>query len=212
MNDTLIFLVLAGIALVFKFLNRERPEEPPSTGRAPNEPPARNPAPRVLAPRAPAESEEEKVRRFLEALGAPPGSRPPPPVAPRTPAPRRVLTPTATEKPRSRPKPKRSWVQPLPPVVTTPPPEVELPPLVTAPEPVVVEVAPLLPTLLEPARAVVRPRPAATRPTEAGDTRGLSIGEMLRARGSARQAMVLREVLGPPRGLQPIEFAGTRPL
>ena len=72
MNDTLIFLVLAALALIFKWLTRqasddsEKPEPPSPNEQAP--------------PRPPAQSEEERIRRFLEALGAPPGTRPPPPV------------------------------------------------------------------------------------------------------------------------------------
>ena len=75
MNDTVIFIVLAGLALIFKWLTKQGSsdaENPP--------PPSPNEAPR----RAPPLSEEERVRRFLEALGAPPGTQPPPPVRPRT--------------------------------------------------------------------------------------------------------------------------------
>ena len=32
-----------------------------------------------------------------------------------------------------------------------------------------------------------------------------SLGTLLRSRGSVRQAIVLREVLGPPRGLQALD-------
>ena len=106
MNHTLIFLVLAGLALIFKWLtshgsgNSEKPEPPSPNEQAP-------------PPHQPAQSDEERIRRFLEALGAPPGTRPPAPVRPR-----RVVTPAAP--PAQRPKAKRSWVQPLPPLVTTP--------------------------------------------------------------------------------------------
>src|SRR6201999_3352976 len=71
------------------------------------------PSPNEPIQRAPPESEEERVRRFLEALGVPSGSHPPPPVRPRT------VTPRPTP-PSSQPKVRRSWVQPLPPLVTTP--------------------------------------------------------------------------------------------
>ncbi|MBA3831488.1 MAG: hypothetical protein H0X34_06285 [Chthoniobacterales bacterium] len=191
MNDTLIFLVLAGIALIFKWLSSqgsadaEKPDSPP----VPNEP-----APRAKVPRAPAQSEEEKVRRFLEALGAPPGSQPPAPVRPRGVVPRRVVLPTAQTPPA---KARRSWVQPLPPLVTTP--EEASPPLTTAPlaPPVLVPATPPLLPVAAP-RPVVRQMPVIV----AAAPRSVSLGEVLRARGSARQAIILREVLGPPRSLQ----------
>ena len=128
MNDTLIFLVLGALALIFKWLtshasgDAEKPEPPSPNEQAP-------------PPRPPAQSEEERIRRFLEALGAPPGTRPPPPVRQR-----RVVTPVTP--PAQRPRAKRNWVQPLPPLVTTPKDLGPPPPTTTSFEPVVAEVAP----------------------------------------------------------------------
>ncbi len=200
MHDTLIFLVLAGIALIFKWLSSQgsADAEKPDSPAAPNEP-----APRSTVPRAPAQSEEERVRRFLEALGAPPGSQPPAPVRPRQVAPRAAVVPTA-QAPRA--KVKRSWAQPLPPLVTTPEGE-PLPPLMTAPKPappMLVPAAPPPGPATAP-RGVVRQSPVqpATSP------RAVSLGEMLRGRGRARDAMILREILGPPRGLQALDDFGS---
>src|ERR1051326_3513521 len=106
MNDTLIFLVLAGLALIFKWLTRQGAsdtEKPPPP--RPNEP----------IQRPPPLTEEERVRRFLEALGVPPGTQPPRPVRPRTFTPRRVATTVPPPPPPQ--KVRRSWAQPLPPVV-----------------------------------------------------------------------------------------------
>ena len=178
MNDIVVFLVLAGIALVFKWLGTDR-EKPTSTNQSPAAP-----RPRPVN-RAPAESEAERVRRFLEALGAPPGSNPPEPVRP-LPAP---MPPVVSTRPA---RVKRNWAQPLPPLVTMP--ELETPP------------PPLPPAALPPplpvagaARPFVRPTP---RPSLAPPP-ALSLGELLRSPASARQAIVLREVFGPPRGLVP---------
>jgi hypothetical protein len=180
MNDTLIFLVLAGLALIFKWLtsqgssDSEKPEPP-----APNESPSRRPPP---------ESDEERVRRFLEALGMPQGTQPPPPVQRR-----RVVTPTPA--PAEKPRVKRSWVQPLPPIVTTPP-ELLPPPLPSEPVPEVIVrreevVAP------PPVPVPLMQKPVSRRPASV-----TSLGAMLRSRASIRRAIILREVLGPPRGLQ----------
>ncbi len=199
MSDTLILLVVAGLALVFKFLARQaaRGEDtpPPQSPGLPNE---RSSPPAVTRP--PAQSEEERVRRFLEALGAPPGSTPPPPVQPRVMGPRRVITPARQPKPKLN----RPWAQPLPPLVTVPGEER----LTTPPAPVIPSL-PSVPTstLLPPA-----PSPRALKPAGVPTTSpavippNVWLREMLRARGAARQAIVLREVLGLPRGLQPIEF------
>src|SRR5438093_706267 len=155
MNDTLIFLVLAGLALIFKWLtshgsgDSEKPEPP-----SPNEQPP--------PPRPPAQSEEERIRRFLEALGAPPGTRPPPPVRPR-----RVVTPAAP--PAQRPRAKRSWVQPLPPLVTTPKDLGPPPPTPTPFEPIEAEVAPPI-AVVPPLPAIVPsppPMPRASAPLRA---------------------------------------------
>jgi hypothetical protein len=188
MNDTVIFLVLAGIAVIFKWLSQGSGEAKKPGPPTPNEP----------IRRAPPESEEERVRRFLEALGVPSGSQPPPPVRPWTVTPRPS---TAGPPPR---KIKRSWAQPLPPLVTTP--EEISPPLI--PEPVFVEIpsAPVAatPPLLS-AEAVLplsskrpSPRPKLTRALPA-----TSLGPILGSREKIRQAIILREILGPPRGLEP---------
>jgi hypothetical protein len=188
MNDTIIFLVLAGIALIFKWLTKQASSEREDpTGSTPNEP----------AQRPPPQSDEERVRRFLEALGAPPGTKPPPPLQPRQAASRRVVTPTSPTKPRK--VTNRKWEQSLPPLTTSPLPppivvEVPSPPAPSPPPPaprmpVSLPLSPLIPAeLTAPARRL---------------TPVVSLGEVLRRRGSVRQAVVLREVLGPPRGLQP---------
>jgi hypothetical protein len=66
--DFLIFLVLAGVALAFRWLTKQAAEQSEKNSSSePNERPVRPPS----------ESEEERVRRFLEALGVPPGTKPP---------------------------------------------------------------------------------------------------------------------------------------
>ncbi|HEY3662054.1 MAG TPA: hypothetical protein VGL24_02765 [Chthoniobacterales bacterium] len=193
MNDTVIFLVLAGLALLLKLFTRQSPQD---SGRP--TPPTPRPNERVAPPpmRHSPESEEERVRRFLEALGMPAGTQPPPPVRPR-----QVITPTASPPPRAqRPKVRRTVIQPLPPLVTTPPPL----PTVTAapPEPVFVEeiTRPVVVTSL-PVAAVPVLRPTASRPLAPAG----SLGATLRSKASVRRAIMLREILGPPRGLQPLD-------
>lgn len=195
MNDIVVFLILAGIALVFKWLGSASESETPPTNSssAPNDAPSPRPT-----ERPPAESEQERIRRFLEALGAPPGSAPPPPVGPRPAPQRRVVTPRA----QTPPKVKRGWAQPLPPLVTIPEPVAgpAFPPPAPVSRPISPPIVTVAPPPAPPLVPLVRPGvfPAASpRPP-------LSLGELLRSAGSARQAIVLREVLGPPRSLQPL--------
>jgi len=199
MNDTLIFLVLAGLALIFKWLTSQSSKDSDeSESPPPNEAPSRR--------RPPAQTDEERVRRFLEALGVPQGTQPPPPVRPRkvvTPTPRTVVTPTQS---KVRPKAKRSLLQPLPPLVTTP--DLPLPsarsapppPTVVVMEPTSVPEVAVLPTVPGSIPGVTeRAQPGVSRPLAT-----TSLGALLRSRASIRQAIILREVLGPPRGLQPL--------
>src|SRR6266513_6160771 len=88
--ENLLFLLLLVLAGLFQLLARAArktsEDEEESTPR---------PAPRMQKPipRAPAESDQERIRKFLEALGQPPASTPPPPVVPRTNIPPRPLAP-----------------------------------------------------------------------------------------------------------------------
>jgi len=191
MNDTLIFLVLAGLALIFKWLTSQSSKDSDeSEAPPPNEAPSRR--------RPPAQTDEERVRRFLEALGVPQGTQPPPPVRPR-----KVVTPT---QPKVRPKAKRSLLQPLPPLVTTP--DLPLPSARSAPPPpTVVVMEPTSVREVAALPAVPASIPGVTERAQPGATRPLattSLGALLRSRASVRQAIILREVLGPPRGLQPL--------
>lgn len=187
MNDTLIFLVLAGIALIFKWLTGQ------ASGGSDSPAP---PTPNDKAPRAPAQSEEERVRRFLEALGAPPGTKPPARINPRKAIERRTIQPA----PRPAPKTKRRWAQPLPPLTTVPPP----PPFPVEMAPVAREAVPP-PTPLS-SGPLPLPTDRITLPSRSPNL--LSLGKMLRSPGSVRRAIVLREILGPPRGLHPSSELG----
>src|SRR5205809_2351683 len=88
--ENLLFLLLLALAGLFQLLGRAARKT--STDE---EEPTPKPAPRMAKPipRAPAESDEERIRKFLEALGQPAASRPPPPVTPRTDIPPRPLAP-----------------------------------------------------------------------------------------------------------------------
>ena len=144
--------------------------------------------------RARVESDEERIRKFLEALGQPVSSRPPPPVAPRTNIPPRPLAPV---QPPRMPTPRNILTDRRRQVVET----------TKSPEPLVfgLHEAPPLPKL----PASVKPSvetyaTAADSKTKLART-GIDIATFLRSPAGMRNAIVLREIFGPPRGVQRLE-------
>src|SRR6266550_4799932 len=89
--DNLLFILLIAAAALFQLLSKavtkagKKQSDKTSTAPIPPRPPQ--------VPRAPAKSDADRIRRFLEALGQPPSSTPPPPIAPRTNIPPRRLAP-----------------------------------------------------------------------------------------------------------------------
>src|SRR5438445_8462068 len=107
--DNLLFLLLVAVALLFRWLaskagqtSKDSEEsEPRSTSTLRTPPPI---------PHSPAEADEERIRKFLEALGQPTTAKPPPPVAQRPTYQKPVVLPRVPPLP-----------SPLPPLTTRPP-------------------------------------------------------------------------------------------
>src|SRR4029450_6671729 len=89
--DNLLFLLLIAVAALFQLLSKAVSK---AGKRDSNETPSL-PKPQTPRPiqRAPRESDADRIRKFLEALGQPPTSTPPAPVARRTDVPPRPLAP-----------------------------------------------------------------------------------------------------------------------
>src|SRR5205085_7700097 len=136
----------------------------------------------------------ERIRRFLEALGQPRGAQPPPRVVRRSTVPRTVA---------HVPPPLRS---PLPPLKTVPPPlpsAVEPPPTPEQPAPQFFK-----PAKTGESRFEIRP-PGETDdlPRRSGRiTQPDTFAGRLKTAQSLRDAIVLREIFGPPRSLQPADL------
>ncbi len=153
------------------------------------------------------ESEAERMRRFMEALGIPQEAAPPPP----QPAPRREVPPSPQRAPRREAPPPR------------PEPAARNP----APEPVrerrYIANPPALPVAVAVAAGVIPATKVEVGLSEIGNVAAAKqaaeayliqpatgpeslakggIHDLLRNPASVRAALVLREVLGPPRGLQ----------
>ncbi len=203
--DHPIFIVLIVIAALLRWLSKRAESSRRETGGS---------EPRTAQPSIPqqreVQSDEERVRRFLEALGQPATSKPPPKITPRP----------AAQKPTVRP---RHPLGPALPPLTTRPPSMSPdspPPVFTAERPTprqlektlrpaatlsqsstfeVRTVDPTAPADDLPAMPFANLIPAAA-PSD-------SLRSLLRTPNGVRNAILLREILGEPRGLRSLESA-----
>ena len=196
--DNFLFLIFFAIAILFQLLTRAASK----TGRRGPGNQQRKPpqTPRSL-PSQPEESEEDRIRKFLEALGQPTSSQPPPPVRPRPTYQKPIVLPRV--EPREI---ARRVLSPLPPL-TTRPPEFE-------PEPQAAERQ--IPTASpKPKRRVFQPQPETpaiseprVSPASSKSEARIDIPTLLKSTSGLRNAMILREIFGPPRSLQPLDLVG----
>jgi len=198
--DNLLFLLLVAVAVLFQFLAK-------TAGKTGKDQTKRTVTPRTPTPtrRPPTESDEDRIRKFLEALGQPPTSKPPPPVAPRTEIPPRPVAPVQPPiSPLSqlrRDKRRKREITPkeIPPPWTARGAEKMVPPVFEVQE----------------GQLPIAPPPIFKAPGEtyAGVTPAIAKAEGLRtdvatllaSTSGLRGAIILREVLGPPRGLRTVD-------
>jgi hypothetical protein len=186
MPDNLWFILLVIAASIVRWLwqksqeEKEQSEKPPAPDQA-------------IPRRGETQTEEDRIRRFLEALGQPPGTAPPPKVVPR-----RGIKPTV--------------FLPLPPLTTAPPPLPAPPaPASAAPPPLPMAERIFTPAIVQETGFEVRDvvmqsssePPAYSRPTAAEPS---SLRSRLASPQGLRDAIVLREIFGPPRSLQPADL------
>jgi hypothetical protein len=198
--ENLLFILLIAIAVLFRLLaskvGEAKKRQEDSDRSSTTSPSAAEPI-----EHAPVESDEERIRRFLEALGQPTGSRPPPPVVPRTDIPPRPLAPVQPPPgpfpmPRgrfaSKERPKRRVILHETPVVA---------PRVIELQEQQVQIEPRSDTKT-PSEAYA----AATRPAAKDEESKADIATLLASTSGLRNAMILREIFGPPRSLQPLDL------
>jgi hypothetical protein len=181
MLDHPIILIIVVAAALLRWLSQKSQAGKPDSERptVPNQPIPRG---------GETQTEEERIRRFLEALGQPAGSTPPPKVAPK----REI-------KPRIFPT--------LPPLTTAPPPLPTPPaPTVLAPPPLPIQRRVFTPALVQEGGFEVHDI-AAQIPGDLVAERRVAAGQQglllkLRTAQDLRDAIVLREIFGPPRSLQ----------
>jgi hypothetical protein len=204
--DNLLFLLLVAVAVLFQFLAKTAGETRKDQTKRTSTPIPRAPTPMR---RPPTESDEDRIRKLLEALGQPPTSRPPPPVVPRTEIPPRPVAPVQPPiSPFSQLRRERSRKREIIPK------EIPSPQTVRGAEKMVppafeVHEGPLpiaQPSIFKaPAEAYAGVTPTIAKAEE----RRTDIGTLLASTSRLRNAMILREILGPPRGLRMLEFIGT---
>jgi hypothetical protein len=196
--ENLLFLLLIAMAVLFRLLaskigEAKKGQQPPDP-RSTTSPPPVGPI-----TRAPVESDAERIRRFLEALGQPADTKPPPPVAPRTDIPPRPLAPV--EPPRPIPSVRDVLTRRKRQVVEAPKP----------PAPPVFEPREAPPSRAE-SPAPVEPLAEAYAVGAESKTKlartDTDIATLLRSPRGQRNAIILREIFGPPRSLQPLDVVG----
>src|SRR5438093_2018877 len=211
MEPLIVILIFAGIGLLNWFLKKggskmnEMAEQIEQQRRQQSSSPTQ---------RSGAESEEERMRKFFEALGLPPGSAPPkvqrpaqPPPLPARPAtPRR---PAFEARPESATRARR-FTEPAqrraqPPSLPSPPQQHETP-AILQPRTAAAERSSAQP-IFQAAEAIAASArateqfPSGSLPAPAS-TQRKDLFAMLKSPGDIRNAIVLREILGAPRGLQ----------
>ncbi|MEO5722416.1 MAG: hypothetical protein ABIR71_13230 [Chthoniobacterales bacterium] len=205
--ENYFFLILVAVVGIIRWIaqaaENKRNAEAQKRGGAPSAP-STTPAPSGSAP----SSEEERVRKFFEALGLPTADSPPPKVQPRPSAPQ--TTADRKFQPVDPSPVPRARVNQPPPVVVAPPPlpAVIKPAIRTAP----------LPTPETSVFRVPSGLPAMANEFEvqqigAGDADKAALAvanyaSRLGTQQGLREAIVLREIFGPPRSMQPLTTVG----
>src|SRR5438552_12462210 len=207
--DNLLFLLFVALAIFFQILTRAATK----SGRRPGDTKPRSTSPSQMSrplSNEPDETDQQRIRKFLEALGQPTTSKPPAPVAPR-PTDQRpvVLRHVGTMK------------SPLPPLTTRPPDlprEIRLPGQISPTR----EARTFQPRVAEAPAFEVQQGPSPLEPISETEVRAAfqpiasqsssrtpDIATMLRSTSGLRDAIILREIFGPPRSLQPLDLVGS---
>ena len=203
--DNLLFLLFVAIAIFFQILTRAATK----SRKRPGDTTRRSPSPSQMSRPITSESEDtdaDRIRKFLEALGQPTTSKPPAPVRPRTDIPPRPVAPV-----RPPIAPFAEWqrkirlpgqIPPTRETKTFRPKVADAPAFEVQQGPSSLEPLPVIKTAAE-AYAI------ATQPISKSPETKIDVATLLRSTSGLRNAIILREIFGPPRSLQPLDLVGS---
>src|SRR4051812_6332738 len=211
--DNLLFFLLIAAAALFQLLSKAISKAKKSDSNDTSS----SPTPQTPRPiqRAPSEADADRIRKFLEALGQPPTSTPPSPVVPRTHVPPRPLAPV-----QPPPALQRVWRLPRQRAEKQDVDKIES---ASLEQPGGLQQSlPVAPALLAATFEVheafpVDPQQSVmTKTALESDAKGSQIvvkrtaskrdiAILLGSKSSLREAILIREILGPPRGLQALD-------
>src|SRR5438105_1471496 len=201
--DNLLFLLFVAIAIFFQILTRAATKGRRRTTDISRKSTSPSQMTRPLS-RESEETDEEQIRKFLKALGQPTTSEPPPPVARRIDIPPRPVAPIqpppsmrpfAFPQRRLQPEERRKSVVIVPEATQAPAAPFKEYEKRTAPEP-----PPSVVKAAEEVYAIV------TQPISKSKDLKTDIMTMLRSTSGLRDAIILREIFGPPRSMQPLDL------
>ena len=211
-DQNIIFIIIAAIIGISRLVSRisEESKKQSQGRRQPPPQPPQTPQPiRRIQPK----TDEERVREFLEALGQPAGAAPPPKAQPRTQIPPRPLAPVqppASMRPFAKPV-FRTWKEQAKEIVV-----LQQPTKAAPPESRRIVVSPLVPaeanepgTWIEQAQTAAGTKMSIARTDDQPSVRASTDTiwkQALRSPNAARTAIILREIFGPPRGVQSSNF------
>jgi len=209
--DNLLVFLFFGVAILFQLLSaaaakKRKQQRGDPRRRSPSQ--TSRPLTTELE-----ETDEDRIRKFLEELGQPTTSKPPPPAAPRP----TYQKPIVAEREEPDILRKRWLPTGLPPLTTRPS---DLP-TETAPTPVVRkrEPRPARPKVTEAAVFEVHAGPPPLESITGVETNATAaqqlpveprdLATLLRSASGLRDAIILREIFGPPRSMQPLDLTGS---
>src|SRR6476646_9537793 len=214
-DQNIIFIIIAAVIAISRLVSRISEESKKQSQRRRQPPQRPPPQPEIPQPiqRTRPKTDEERVREFLEALGQPAGAAPPPKALPRAQIPPRPLAPVrppASMRPFGKPV-FRTWKEQAKEIVVLQQPAKAAPPeirRIVVPPPVPAE-ANEPGTWIERAQTAAGTKMAVARTDDQPSVRASADSvwkQALRSPDAARTAIILREIFGPPRGVQSSNF------
>ena len=216
-DQNIIFIIIAAIIGISRLVSRiseESKKQSQRRGQPPRRPPPQPQMPQPIQRMRP-KTDEERVREFLEALGQPTGAAPLPKAQPRTQIPPRPLAPVQPPASvRLFGKPEfRTWREEAKEIVVLQQPTKIAPPQikrVVVPSVVPAEASePGAWIAQEEAQTGAATKMAIARADDQPSVRASADAiwkRTLRSPDAVRTAIVLREIFGPPRGVQSSNF------